>query len=68
MDNEKNVTVIDNDNKILSATLPSRSLQTPSKGNTSLKENQHQTQDSLPSTKPSNNETQHKNKNNCNQK
>ena len=58
MGNEKNVTVIDNDNKILSATLPSRSLQTPSKGNTSLKENQHQTQD----------ETQHKNKNNCNQK
>ena len=68
MSNEENVIVIDNDNEILSATLPSRSLQTPSKENTSLKEHQHQTQESLPPTKPNNNETQHRNKNNCNQK
>ena len=65
MGNEENLVVIDNDNEILSAALPSRSLQTPSKENTSLKEHQHQTQESLP---PNNNETQHKNKNNCNQK
>ena len=68
MSNEENVIVIDNDNEILSATLPSRSLQTPSKENTSLKEHQHQAQESLPSTKPNNNEMQHRNKNNCNQK
>ena len=36
--------------------------------NTSLKEHQHQTQESLPPTKLNNNETQHKSKNNCNQK
>ena len=66
--NEENVIVIDNDNGILSAALPSRSLQAPSKVNTSLKEHQHQAQKSLPPTKPNNNETQHKNKNNCNQK
>ena len=65
MGNEENLVVIDNDNEILPAALPSRSLQTPSKENTSLKEHQHQTQESLP---PNNNETQHKNKNNCNQK
>ena len=68
MGNEENVILIDNDNKILSAALPSRSLQTPSKENTKLKEHQHQTQESLPPTKPNNNETQHKSKNNCNQK
>ena len=66
--NEENVIVIDNDNKILSAALPSRSLQVPSKENSSLKEHYHQTQESLPQTKPNNNETQHKNNNNCNQK
>ena len=66
--NEENLIVIDNDNKILSAVLPSRSLQTPSKENTSLKEHQHQTQESLPPPELNNNETQHKNKNNCNQK
>ena len=60
--------VIDDGNEVLSAALPSRSLQTPSKENTSLKEHQHQTQESLPPTKSNNNETQHKNKNNCNQK
>ena len=38
MGNEENVLVIDNDNEILSAALPSRSLQTPSKENTKLKE------------------------------
>ena len=38
------------------------------KENTSLKEPHHQTQESLPPTKPNNNETQHKNKNNCDQK
>ena len=68
MGNEKNVIVIDDDNEILSAALPSKSLQTPSKKNTSLKEHQHQIQESLPSTKPNHNETQHKNKNNSNQK
>ena len=62
MGNENNVIVIDNDNEILSATLPSKSLQTPSKENTSLKEHQHQTQESLLPTKPNNNETQHENK------
>ena len=36
--NEENVFVIDNDNEILSVALPSRSLQAPSKENTSLKE------------------------------
>ena len=55
--------LIDNDNEILSTAVPSRSLQAPSKENTSLKEHQHQTQESLPPTKPNNNETQHKNKN-----
>ena len=64
----KNVIVVDNDNDILSAVLPSRSLQAPSKENTSLKEHQQQTQESLPPTKLNNNETQHKNKNNYNQK
>ena len=65
MGNEENVIVIDTDNEILSAALPIRSLQRPSKENTSLKEHQHQTQESLPPTKPNNNETQHKSKNNC---
>ena len=68
MDNEENVIVIDNDNEISSAALPSRLLQTPSKENTSLKEHQHQTQELLPPTKRNNNETQYKNKKNCNQK
>ena len=58
MGNEENAIVIDNDNKILSAALPSRSLQTPSKENASLKEHQHQTQKSLPPSKPNNNETE----------
>ena len=38
MGNEENVIIIDNDNGILSAALLSRSLQAPSKENTSLKE------------------------------
>ena len=38
MGNEENVIVIDSDNEILSAALPSRSLQAPLKENTSLKE------------------------------
>ena len=66
MGNEENAIVIDNDNEILSAVLPSRSLQTPSKENINLKEHQHQTQESLPPTKPNNNETQYLNKNDCN--
>ena len=68
MGNEENAIVIDNDNKVLSAALPSRSLQTPSKENASLKEHHHQTQKSLSPSKPNNNETEYKNKNNCNQK
>ena len=36
--NEENVIVIDNDNEALSAALPSRSLQVPSKENTNLNE------------------------------
>ena len=68
MGNEEAVIAIDNDNEILSAASPSRSLQAPLKENNSLKEHQHQTQKSLPPTIPNNNETQHKNKNNCNQK
>ena len=68
MGNEENVIVIDNDSKILSAVLPSRSLQAPLKVNTNLKEHQHLTLELLPPTKPNNNETQHKNNNNCNQK
>ena len=59
MGNEENAIVIDNDNKILSAALPSRSLQTPSKENASLKEHHHQTQKSLPPSKPNNNETEY---------
>ena len=43
MRNEENVIVIDNE--ILSVSLPSRSLQAPSKENNSLKEHQHQTQE-----------------------
>ena len=56
--------------EILSTALRSRSLQAPSEENTSLKDNKqrHQTQESLPPTKPNNNEMQHKDKNNCNQK
>ena len=54
--------------EIFSTALRSRSLQAPSEENTSLKEHQHQTQESLPPTKPNNNELQHKDKNNCNQK
>ena len=65
--NEENVIVIDSDNKILSAALPIRSLQAPSKENTNLKEHQYQTQESLPPAKPNNHERQHKNKINCNQ-
>ena len=38
MGNEENVIIIDNDNEILFTALPSRSLQAPSKENTSLKE------------------------------
>ena len=53
---------------MLSAALPSRSLQAPSKENTSLKEHQHQTHESLPPTKSNNNKMQYKNKNNCNLK
>ena len=68
MVNEENVVVIENDNEILSAALPSRSLRAPPKENTSLKEHQHQTQKQLPPTKANNNETQHNNKNKCNQK
>ena len=68
MGNEENTIVIDNNSEILSAASPSRSLKAPLKENNSLKEHQHQTQESLPPTKPNNNETQHKNKNNCNQK
>ena len=66
MGNEENVIVINNDNEILSAVLPSRSLRTPSKENTNLKQHQNQTQESLPPAKPNNDETQYKNKNNCN--
>ena len=60
--------VIDNNNETLSTALPSRSLQTPSKENISLKEHQYQRQESLPPTEPNNNETQNKSKNNCKQK
>ena len=55
---KKNVIVIDNDKEMLSVTLPSRSLQAPSMENTRLKEQQHQTHESLPPTKPNNNKMQ----------
>ena len=48
MGNEENVIVLYYDNETLSAALPGRSLQAPSKENTSLNEHQHQTQESLP--------------------
>ena len=60
MGNEENVIVIDIDQEILSATLPGRSFEAPSNENTSLKQHQHQTQESLPPTEPNNNETQHR--------
>ena len=68
MGNEEFIIVIDNDNEILSAALPNRSLQAPSKKHTSLNKHHHETQESLPRTKPNNNDIQHKSKNNCNQK
>ena len=60
MGNEENVIVIDIDQEILSAALPSRSFEAPSNENTNLKQHQHQTQESLPPTEPNNNETQHR--------
>ena len=68
MGNGEFIIVIDNDNEILSAALPNRSLPAPSKKHTSLNKHHHETQESLPRTKPNNNDIQHKSKNNCNQK